>query len=98
MRSGASRSCVPKRSLGTRDLKKHITVRRRVRGRSLAMAHRSQHNRGARPGVVLLIVMAMLALFAVVGLSFVFYSESEREIARFNRQGANFDLGDALPE
>src|SRR4051812_38583391 len=62
-----------------------------------AMAHLSPHDRAVRSGVVLLIVMAMLALFAVVGLSFVFYAESEREGARFNRQGANFDLADTLP-
>ena len=50
------------------------------------MARLSQHDRAVRrSGVVLLIVMAMLALFAVVGLSFVFYAESAAESARFRK-------------
>src|SRR5437016_5427589 len=45
------------------------------------MIHNAKRN-GQRRGVVLLIVMAMLALFAAVGLAFVFYAEAEANIAR----------------
>jgi hypothetical protein len=40
-----------------------------------------------RRGVVLLIVIALLALFASVGLAFVFYAESEANAAQLCRQG-----------
>src|SRR5206468_9279616 len=52
----------------------------------------------ARSGVVLLVVMAMLALFAVVGLSFVFYAESAAESARFRRQAELLDDFGVSPE
>ena len=51
-----------------------------------------------RSGVVLLIVMSMLALFAVIGLSFVFYAESSAEASRFRRQAETLDLFDITPE
>ena len=35
-----------------------------------------------RPGVVLLVVMAMLALFASLALSFVFYADAEAVSAK----------------
>jgi hypothetical protein len=63
------------------------------------MARLSQHDDPVRrSGVVLLIVMAMLALFAVVGLSFVFYAESESDASRFRRQAEGGDGSDILSE
>src|SRR5262249_23999605 len=40
-----------------------------------------------RPGVVLLIVVILLALFAVVGLGFMLYAESEATASRIYREG-----------
>src|SRR5262245_9776649 len=72
---------------------------RRVRKQEFPMARLSQHDRAIyRSGVVLLIVMAMLALFAVIGLSFVFYAESESDASRFRRQAEAGDGYDILPE
>src|SRR5688500_17846216 len=51
-----------------------------------------------RGGVILLIVMAMLALFASVALTFVFYAESEANIARTARQGEGLFKADVEPE
>ena len=45
-----------------------------------------------RNGIVLLIVMAMLALFAAVALTFVFYADSEAQAAQMARQGLVKDL------
>ncbi len=43
----------------------------------------------ARRGSALLVVLALLALFAVVGLSFALYAESEATAARIAREGTN---------
>jgi hypothetical protein len=51
-----------------------------------------------RQGIVLLVVMAMLALFATVALSFVFYAESEATSARFGSQAQTLAQADAEPE
>jgi hypothetical protein len=51
-----------------------------------------------RTGVVLLVVMAMLALFAVVGLSFVFYAEAEADASRLGRQAEARELAEVMPE
>src|SRR5262249_29422166 len=40
----------------------------------------------SRPGVVLLIVVILLALFAVVGLGFMLYAESEATASRIYRE------------
>src|SRR5438874_10257437 len=40
-----------------------------------------------RPAVVLLIVVILLALFAVVGLGFMLYAESEATASRIYREG-----------
>ncbi len=50
----------------------------------------------ARRGAILLVVLGMLALFAVVGLSFVLYAESEATGARNNRAARN-ELADPDP-
>src|SRR5437762_11357401 len=41
----------------------------------------------SRSGVVLLIVVILLALFAVVGLGFMLYAESEATASRVYREG-----------
>jgi hypothetical protein len=37
--------------------------------------------------VILIVVLALLALFAVIGISFVFYADSEANAARIHREG-----------
>src|SRR5438105_3225622 len=51
-----------------------------------------------RRGVILIIVIALLALFAVVGLSFVFYAESEAISSRYDNQAGTQDKADIDPE
>ncbi len=51
-----------------------------------------------RSGIVLLVVMAMLALFATVALSFVFYAEAESAISRYAAQAETQAQADANPE
>src|SRR5262249_49085289 len=53
--------------------------------RSSPSGRRRGGRSGRRSGVALLIVIAMLALLAMVGLSFVFYSEYESDAARYLR-------------
>src|SRR5260370_15917104 len=51
-----------------------------------------------RQGMVLLVVMAMLALFASFEISFVFYADSEAEASRLARQAQDKDQADIDPE
>jgi len=51
-----------------------------------------------RPGVVLLVVIAMLALFATVALSFVFYAEAEATASRYANQVHTQAQADIDPE
>src|SRR5277367_3045871 len=51
-----------------------------------------------RPGVVLLVVMAMLALFASLALSFVFYADSEADSAKNSVSAQTRDVPEVDPE
>lgn len=51
-----------------------------------------------RPGVVLLVVLALLALFASVGLSFVFYADAEAVAANLYKQSLVKDEPEVDPE
>jgi hypothetical protein len=51
-----------------------------------------------RRGVILLVVIVLLTLFALVGLSFVLYAESEANASRFARQAENQNRTDVAPE
>src|SRR5438045_761105 len=52
----------------------------------------------ARRGIVLLIVITLLTLFAVTGLSFVFYAESEATSAKVFREANDNYRPDIDPE
>jgi hypothetical protein len=58
--------------------------------------HIIRHDR--RQGIVLLVVMAMLALFATVALSFVYYAESEATSMHYASQAQTQAQADADPE
>ncbi|MGL6076438.1 MAG: hypothetical protein ACRC8S_19975 [Fimbriiglobus sp.] len=60
----------------------------------LQLASRPHHS--ARKGAILLVVLTMLALFAVIGLSFVLYAESEAHAARIGKEAVS--AGDKLPD
>ncbi len=62
----------------------------------MRLSHRSSGP--PRQGVILLVVVLMLALFLVVGLAFVLYSESAATASRINREAQTPDLADVLPE
>jgi hypothetical protein len=51
-----------------------------------------------RRGMILLVVLAMLTLFAVVGLSFVFYANSEATSSRVFREAGVIRLPEVDPE
>jgi CHASE1-domain containing sensor protein len=51
-----------------------------------------------RPGVILLVVITLLTLFAVVGLAFVLYAQSEANAARLAREAETLTRPDADPE
>src|SRR5688572_28304791 len=52
----------------------------------------------SRRGVVLLVVIAMLALFAALGLAFVYYAQSEADNALMSAQTQSQQTMDAEPE
>src|SRR5262249_25803685 len=51
-----------------------------------------------RDGITLLIVVTMLALFAVVALSFVFYASAEATASRYARESRTPIRADSEPE
>jgi hypothetical protein len=51
-----------------------------------------------RRGIVLLVVMALLTLFAAVGLSFVFYAEAEATASSFGADAPRKNVPDIDPE
>ena len=57
----------------------------------------SQQRPPKRKGVILLVVLTMMALFAVIGLSFVLYSESRSNSSRIWRESQSFRLGEEPP-
>src|SRR5947209_2037425 len=51
-----------------------------------------------RPGAVLLIVITLMALFTAVGLSFVYYAESEATASKLFRESTDLSRPDVDPE
>src|SRR5262245_59417469 len=51
-----------------------------------------------RRGVVLLVVISLLSIFAVVGLSFVYYADAEATSSRTVREASQPSRGDIDPE
>src|SRR5947209_15150187 len=60
----------------------------------------TSHRKTAEPrkGVILLVVLAMLALFAIVGVSFVLYAESEADASRMRREWESDTRPDLDPQ
>jgi hypothetical protein len=54
--------------------------------------------RAARRGIILLVVLALLTLFAVVGLSFVLYADGQATSARLFREAQSPSRPDVEPE
>src|SRR4051812_31569342 len=59
---------------------------------------RSPRRTPARRGAILMVVLALLALFAVVGLSFVLLAESEATSARINAASLTTRPEDQSPD
>src|SRR5262249_52046144 len=51
-----------------------------------------------RSGVVLLVVISLLVLFALIGIAFVVYAESQANTARIWREGETLQQPDMDPE
>lgn len=51
----------------------------------------------ARRGTILVVVLALLAIFAVIGIAFVFYSDGEAMAARYHRESETRN-GQMLPD
>lgn len=65
------------------------------------MLYRSTNSalqRPTRKGVVLLVVITLLALFAAVGLSFVYYAEAQANASRVSAQAQTANFIDVEPE
>jgi hypothetical protein len=59
---------------------------------------RKTHSASARDGVVLLVVISLLVLFALVGLAFVIYAEAQANTARIWREKETQEQPDMDPE
>jgi flagellar basal body-associated protein FliL len=55
---------------------------------------RNHHQQTHRRGVILLVVILMLALFTIIGLAFLLYSESEATASRIFREARYNRIGD----
>ena len=51
-----------------------------------------------RRGIVLLVVISLLTIFAVAGLAFVYYADAEATASKYNREGTVFKQPDEDPE
>src|SRR5438132_1473069 len=58
---------------------------------------RRRGGRDRRPGAILVVVLALLALFAVVGLSFLLYAESAATAARIHRESNTREFREPPP-
>ena len=63
----------------------------------MVRSHR-QNAASDRRGVILLIVISLLVLFALVGLAFVIYAQSQANIARIGREAETMQRPDLDPE
>lgn len=59
---------------------------------------RNHHQQTHRRGVILLVVILMLALFTIIGLAFLLYSESEATASRIFREARYNRIGDPTIE
>ncbi len=62
------------------------------------MLLRTTTNSDARKGIILIVVLALLTLFAIVGLSFVFYAQSEADASRIFREQSTLRSLDDSPD
>src|SRR5689334_6931802 len=52
----------------------------------------------ARRGIVLLVVITLLTIFAVAGVAFVYYADAEATASKYYREGTVFKQPDMDPE